>query len=734
MDRVNYALSSFSGVVSASNAEPQESGYADFDQKQGEYIIRENVKAGGLVAALDPAMQKLGDRAIWVATGTGEADRETVDENNYIWVPVNGDSRYRLLRVFPREKDFDNFYLGYSNRVLWPLFHNVGVNPELGPDYIEYWKSYDIVNSIFANNTVKAFKDIKDESPDNPLVLVNDYHLLTLPKKIREMSGESPCLKDAVITYFHHIPWLEPSIYEKVPHRRELIDGLFGSDLIGFHTDDYVNNFLHCAYRQNKGNGFDVGFENLNGKDVARVRLNGKDVYVAKFPIGIDPDRHRGFAEKGGDGREMANKYLEGGFPENGILMLGVARFDYTKGIGKEIMAIEQLLNEISDKDPEYAKRIRLLQVLAPTREDIPEYREYKERIIRMADGVNKKFMERYGFMPITLEKEGMSHEQLASLYRFADVFLIPATRDGMNLTGFECVASQDTEYKSGVIVMSETIGARDVIGDYSLVVNPNDIREMRDAIKAAIEMEPTEKIRRMGEMQDIVWGNTITDWMADIFTTSAEIKNLKEAVLMRGADYMETDWSVVEPVVYRERKSGETYKGKKIAFGSVLGSRCTFIDCFFEGGAVMGRNNTYINCQIWDDNEIGNKPRIIKSVVGSHNKIGTGSSFYQTEMGSVNEVGRGASFEECIIGGHNTLGYGRFTDTEIGEHSEIRLNPFAKTVLERTDVEHDVSFKGRLGKMCVDGESTETVWQKGEGYSAGFVRQPLKREAERAA
>jgi trehalose 6-phosphate synthase len=519
------ALGNFGGLVLAANTPTFESDYADFDYKTGKYLLAENKRGGGVVSALNSPMQALGDRAIYVALGTSIADSIRLDERGYIKVPPNEKSQYWLRRVFPPESDREGYYEGYSNGVLWPCSHEVGVEPVLGQEYEGFWGAYYRVNSSFASSVIEAFVDIKTQSGSDPLIMVNDYHLMLVPRRIEEVD-EDGYTRDAVKIYFHHIPFPSWEMFSKLPHGKEITEGLLASDITGFHTDGYLENFLRYARNTWSGEEIRIEEKEIDGKPAAVISFRGKDIYTTKFPIGIDADKHRNFAKEGIDGLSAANKYIEGGFPEDGILLLAVSRFDYTKGMEKEINALERFLEENS----EYAGRVRMLHVLSPTRLKVPDYKKYNDDINNLAKETNDRLMARYGTKPITLYTTGMTHEELGSLYRFADVFLVSALRDGMNLTPFEYGASQLTgeRDKTGVVVLSEFTGAKDVIGDNCIVIKPYDTPGFSRAIKEAIEIPPERKKEMMRGIQESVWGNTANDWMADMFEFAWKVKEIK--------------------------------------------------------------------------------------------------------------------------------------------------------------------------------------------------------------
>lgn len=456
---------------------------------QGNHALRWNQPAGGLTSALDPVLQAC--HGTWVAWGHGSADRQAVDAQDHVQVPPNN-PQYTLRRLWLSEAQVRGFYYGFANSALWPLCHLSLERTVFKP---HHWRHYQDVNAYFA-------KAVVEECAGMPaIVWVQDYHLALCPALLR------PRLHDAAIMHFWHIPWPPWEIYRVCPWRKELLEGLLGNDLLGFHLEQYCHNFLECAER---GLGASVDYK------AGVVEYEGHETWVRPFPISIDYDWWANLAS----GRRVAHKVTrlraqpDLAFP---ILGLGVDRLDYTKGIVQRFEAIERFL----EKYPEYQGRFGFVQIAVPSRTQIQDYRQVKAEVERVVARVNERFGVETA-RPIYYRYEHLEPAEVAVYYRMADFAMVTSLYDGMNLVAKEFVASQVEP--RGVLLCSEFAGAAEEL-DNALLVNPYDTESMADTLKQAIDMSPAEKAQRMARLQAHVAEHNIYKWLADIFTMLERIQ-----------------------------------------------------------------------------------------------------------------------------------------------------------------------------------------------------------------
>jgi len=445
--------------------------------------IRWSRPAGGLTSALDPVMQAC--HGVWVAWGSGNADAETVDARNRVQVPPNN-PQYTLRRVWLSDAQVRGFYYGFANSALWPLCH---LHLERTVFKAPHWRHYQDVNQHFA-------QAVAEECARVPAtVWIQDYQLALCPAYLRHRQP------DLSILHFWHIPWPPWELYRVCPWRRELVEGLLGNDLLGFHLEQYCKNFLECVERV-----LGVSVDHKAGV----VEYEGREVWVRPFPISIDYDWWSNLASSRRTTRRIARLRArpELAFP---IIGLGVDRLDYTKGIVSRFEAIERLL----EKYPEVRGRVGFVQIAVPSRTQIDEYRQVKEQLEALVDRINKRFGSET-FQPVYYRYEHLEPNELVAYYRMADFAMVTSLHDGMNLVAKEYVASQVE--RRGVLICSEFAGAAEQL-DNALLINPYDIEGVADTLKQAIEMAAEEKSLRMARLQAAVAEHNIYKWLADIFT-----------------------------------------------------------------------------------------------------------------------------------------------------------------------------------------------------------------------
>jgi trehalose 6-phosphate synthase len=450
------------------------------------------VPASGLVTALEPVL--LACNGTWVATGSGSADREMVDANDRLRVPPDRPS-YTLRRVWMTDEEDRGFYEGFSNEGLWPLCHIAHTRPVFRP---EDWFQYQRINRRFADVVLQEM-----EGTESPILLAQDYHFALLPRMVKEARP------DARVAIFWHIPWPNSEMIGICPWQRELVDGLLGADLIGFHIQTHCNNFLETV---------DHAVEALTERDHFTVNRHGHVTRVRPYPISVafPESAHTLEEEVRSAAAERAVICEELGI-EASQIAVGVDRVDYTKGILERFRAIERFL----DLYPAYQRRFSLIQIGAPSRTDIVRYKSFLDEVGAEAERINGKF-QAGRWKPIVFLKRHHSHEEIARYYRAASVCLVTSLHDGMNLVAKEFVASRADE--QGVLILSTFAGAAHELTD-ALLVNPYDISQLSEAIHQALEMPEAEQSTRMQWMRRTVKEHNIYRWAASLLSDLTEIR-----------------------------------------------------------------------------------------------------------------------------------------------------------------------------------------------------------------
>lgn len=462
--------------VVASNREPYEHRWAP-----GGGEPTAGRPAGGLTSALDPVLQALG--GTWVAWGSGEADAATVDAENRVRVPPD-DPRYTLRRVWLTQNDVQRYYLGFSNQFLWPLCH---LRPALTRVRARYWDSYRRVNRRFADAVL-------DEVRGEPAaVWVQDYHLALAPHLVR---ARRP---DLTLAHFWHIPFPPFDIFRLAPQAAYLLRGLLANDLMGFHLPMHADNFLHCARRLA---GAEVDWQ------ARTATLDGHTCHVGAFPISIDVEQFREAATVDG-ARAKVRRMRERYAPRGGLIGLGVDRLDYSKGLPEKLKALELLW----ERHPELQGRFTFIQVAVPSRGEIEAYDDLAQKVDGQVRDINARFGTQ-DWRPVRLVKRSLPVDQLALLYRLADMCIVSSLQDGMNLVAKEYVASQVD--RNGVLLLSEFAGAAEAMPE-AVLINPFDPEGCAGRIHDALTLAEPERVAAMERLQGSL--DTIYDWMGDVFT-----------------------------------------------------------------------------------------------------------------------------------------------------------------------------------------------------------------------
>jgi alpha,alpha-trehalose-phosphate synthase [UDP-forming] len=440
------------------------------------------VPASGLVTALEPILRACD--GTWIAHGSADGDRETVDRHDHVRVPPD-DPRYTLRRVWLTKEEEEGYYYGFANEGLWPLCHIAHTRPLFR---VSDWEYYQEVNRKFADAVLQEMEGI-----EQPVLLAQDYHFALAPRMIKEKRP------DARVSIFWHIPWPNPEAFRICPWQRELLDGLLGADLIGFHVQAHCNNFMQTVDRALESR---VDWERFS------VERQGHIAAVRPFPISVDFNEFESANQHSDAYTDRITLLKEHGV-EAIFLGVGVDRLDYTKGILERFLAIERLM----EKYPEYQGNFTFVQLGAPSRTHIKRYHDFLGEVESEADRINWRF-QKGRWKPIIFFKQQHSHAEIKRYYRAADVCIVTSLHDGMNLVAKEFIAARDDEH--GALILSCFTGAARELHD-ALLVNPYDIDQTADAIRAALEMSPEEKRRRMLRLRKSVREYNIYRWAANL-------------------------------------------------------------------------------------------------------------------------------------------------------------------------------------------------------------------------
>jgi trehalose-6-phosphate synthase len=469
-------------VIVVSNREP----YLHMRTRSGIEVRR---PASGLVTAVEPVMRACS--GTWIAHGSGTADRESVDRNDRVPVPPANPS-YTLRRVWLSKKEEDGYYYGFANEGLWPLCHIAHVRPVFRSSD---WEQYEAVNQRFADAV------IKEARTDDPVVLVQDYHFALLPRMVREV------LPKATIITFWHIPWPNPESFGICPWREEILEGLLGSTILGFHTQFHCKNFIETVDRY---------LETRIEHEASTISYGGKLTQVEHYPISIAwPDGNG--AELPGVAECRSSIRQELGLPEDQLLGIGVDRLDYTKGIIERFQAVERML----EQHPSLVGRFTMVQIAAPSRSSLDEYQNFEARVRILVQRINKRFSSG-SYEPIVLKVEHHTSDQVNRYYRAADVCMVTSLHDGMNLVAKEFIASRIDE--RGVLVLSQFTGAARELHE-ALIVNPYHIEQGAEALYRALTMPEVEQRERMRSMRSLVKDFNIYRWAGRMLLDAARMR-----------------------------------------------------------------------------------------------------------------------------------------------------------------------------------------------------------------
>jgi trehalose 6-phosphate synthase len=472
------------------------------------------VPPSGLVTAIEPILRACD--GTWIAYGNGSEDRSFVDEHDRLRVPPD-ELRYTLRRVWMNPEEEAGYYDGFSNEGLWPLCHIAHTRPVFRAGD---WNSYQAVNARFSEVLLNEMDGI-----DRPVVFVQDYHFALLPRMVKN------AMPEARVAIFWHIPWPNAEAFGICPWQSDLLDGMLGADVIGFHLQSHCNNFMDTVDRV---------LEARTDWEHFTIQRNSHVSSVRPYPISVawedsdngasDVEMHA--TEKNGRGlvkgiaRHLAQTktgmaarrsvHREPG-TEGKRILLGVDRMDYTKGIVERMLAVEQLLEEC----PSYLERIVVVQIASPSRTRIPSYAALRTQVEDAVERINRRFQSGR-WKPLVLIQQQLCHEDVAQYYRDADVCMVTSLHDGMNLVAKEFVAARDD--CRGVLVLSRFTGSAHELGD-ALLVNPYDVRQVCEALRAGLEMSLEEQQLRMERMRRQVKEHNVYRWASSVLTDLCAVR-----------------------------------------------------------------------------------------------------------------------------------------------------------------------------------------------------------------
>jgi alpha,alpha-trehalose-phosphate synthase [UDP-forming] len=430
---------------------------------------------GGLVSSLSSIISS--KENIWI--GWEERNKKKNNRSVNYYIPeedIPFTCKIKTIKLMERE--ISNYYYGFSNRTIWPLFHYFLGKAIFNEDY---WNSYIKVNKKFCNGVIEEFIDYN-------IIWVHDYHLMLLPKMIRDKISSNN------IGFFLHIPFPSYDLFGVLPWGRDIIEGILGAYLIGFHTDSYASNFLDSVAN--------MGIAEVD-KDKGLINYKNRLIKVRSFPISVDFERFNNLSMA--ESISLKTKRIRRSLKDN-ILILGVDRLDYTKGIKERLLAIERFF----EKYHKFKKRVVFIQIAVPSRTKVEEYRSMRREIDEIVGRINGRFSET-GWTPINYLYRSIPLEDLVAYYKAADIALISPLRDGMNLIAKEYAASKFDN--TGVLILSIFAGASKELKE-AILVNPFNIEEVADKIYEAITLPNDEKIERMKSLRAKIKKNNISYWV----------------------------------------------------------------------------------------------------------------------------------------------------------------------------------------------------------------------------
>ncbi len=461
-------------LVSVSNREPY------VHERGPDGLIRARAPVGGLTVALNAAMQAVG--GVWVALATGNADREAADSRGRVAVPPDQPA-YELQRIWLSQDEQEGYYSGFANQALWPLCHNAYVKPVFRQ---AHWAAYRSANAKFADQVARVIGD------HEAIVFIQDYHFALLPIMVRQRCPQATCL------HFWHIPWPVPDILRICPWRKDLLSAMLGNDVLGFHTPQYASHFLAAASE----------LQGAVRTDARSVGLRGNRTLVDAFPISIDFDRiasQAGSADCDAAVEQLRKRYgLAGKF-----VVLGLDRIDYTKGVIERLQAVESLLW----RHPEIRGKLAYIQAGAPSRSDIPAYRDLNAALDRSVNHINGAYGVN-GNGPVVSIRQHLQESEVLALYRLADVCVVSSLGDGMNLVAKEFLAARVDG--GGHLLLSEFTGAAWELPGADCF-NPFATEDLADRLFAMSQGDRAGSVERTRHLREHVREHNIYGWIGNI-------------------------------------------------------------------------------------------------------------------------------------------------------------------------------------------------------------------------
>ncbi|MEE8433340.1 MAG: trehalose-6-phosphate synthase [bacterium] len=464
--------------------------------------------SGGLVTAMGPVLQNRG--GLWIGwpgvsrlTGARKILNHATRGIGYTLVPVN-----------LSQDDLEQYYYGFSNEIIWPLFHGLHTLCNYDP---AYWEAYRRVSRKFA-------KVISEETGPEDYLWIHDYQIMNVGEDLRAIGMKTP------IGFFLHIPFPGLDLFQKLPWRRQILKGLLAYDLVGFQTVRHKRNFIQCL------RGMLPEIKIFGKGNIQVVRLEDREVRIGHFPIGIDFNTYA----NGGQSQEVEAEANNLSFAlRNRTLILGVDRLDYTKGIPYKLNAMRIALSRF----PELLHKVNMVQVVVPSRQEIPQYELLKNEIEQLVGEINGQYAQP-GWVPIQYIYRSLSRTELLAFYRAADIAMITPLDDGMNLVAKEyCAVNSD-----GVLVLSEFAGAAHQLHRGALLVNPYDLEGVADAIYQAYKMDPRERTERMSRLRRIVQQQDVFRWVSSFLQAGIE-QNLADfpQQAVDSDSFDETFWAEID-------------------------------------------------------------------------------------------------------------------------------------------------------------------------------------------
>jgi trehalose 6-phosphate synthase/phosphatase len=457
---------------------------------------------GGLATGMKSIHQKSNSLWIgWAGIPSDELEDSTLNEiKNLAFLE-------KCISVPLSNKEIDEYYYGFSNRVLWPLFHYF-------MEYVDYdethWETYQKVNQKFADLILEHLEE-------GDKIWIHDYQLLLVPQLIKEQRP------DVSIGFFLHIPFPSYEIFRTLPWREEILKGMLGADLIGFHTYDYERHFISSVSRI-------LYYET----QINSIHVGNRLAKVDSFPMGIDYEKfhEEALLQQAKNEMTLLKTRLEQNreITPDAKFILSIDRLDYTKGIAKRLEALEYFL----EKHPEYNERVRLIMLAVPSREDVPQYQQLKKEVDELVGKINGKFSTAT-WVPVWYFYRALPFEELVELYTSCDVAFLTPIRDGMNLVAKEYIASRIDQ--TGVLILSEMAGVSQEMND-ALLINPNDNNQMAEALKIALEMPVEEQMERNKILQERIRRYNVEKWASDFMEaleTASQIKEERKTRFLNG-------------------------------------------------------------------------------------------------------------------------------------------------------------------------------------------------------